>query len=349
MFWKRSFEVLAVLFFWVSAAVPVAVSEQYGVGTQSTLEYTMTTLKDNVVKLMAENKSLAATNDSLRAKIKVMREQIRALKNDEARLFAQMNTVDTHNQKRRESITGLQSSFADGVQVLAGLRNEQLVIEADLKSNDGEAGEFQNQVEALQKEIQGLTSIVDPAAGLGPRLAAVQSERSSLESELVESTNRVELLRKKWQGLSVAVSSGSGQAKAFEKDQSQLKQDLARKEAALKELGQQALDQEKLLERLSNEESATTLLAQRQGEVDALDLELQTLQNIAGALEEKIALLDKGEDRESPQRKKKEEFLKDLSMRNMSLKSELSLTQQEMVKLDKKKSLLEKALYQPKY
>jgi uncharacterized protein (DUF3084 family) len=90
-------------------------------------------------------------------------------------------------------------------------------------------------------------------------------------------------------------------------------------------------------------------MAQRQGEVDALDLELQTLQNIVGALEEKVALLDKGEDRESHQRKKKEEFLKDLSVRNMSLKSELSREEQEMVKMDKKKSLLEKVLYQPKY
>jgi chromosome segregation ATPase len=349
MFWKRSIEALAVLFLWSSAVVPVVLSADYMAGLPSSLDSKMTTFKDSIVKLITENKSLAETNDGLRAKIKAIREQIRALKNDESRLRAQMNTVNTHYQKRRGSIDGLQTSLADDVQVLASMKNEQLMIEADLKSKESTADDFQNQVEALQKEIQGRTSVADPAAGLGPSQEALQTERASLEKELAESTSRVDLLKNEWQSLSVALSSGSGQAKAFEKDQSQLKQDLARKEDALKELRQQSLDQEQLLEKLSNEESATTLLAQRQGEIDALDLELQTLQNIVGALEEKIALLEKGADRESPQRKRKEEFLKDLSVRNMSLKSELSRTQQEMVKSDKKKSLLEKALYQPKY
>jgi chromosome segregation ATPase len=349
MFWKRCIEVLAVLFLWSSAAVPVVLSAEYAVRPSSSLENTMTTIKDSIVTLIAENKSLAETNESLRAKIKVMSEQVRALKNDESRLRARMNTVDTHFLKRRGSVDGLQKSFNDEVQVLEGLKNEQLMIEADLKSKDGTADDFQNRVDALQKETQGLTSVADPAAGLGPRLEALQAERAGLERELAEGTSRVKLLKNEWQGLSVAVSSGSGQAKAFEKDHSQLQQDLARKRDALERLKQQSFDQEKLLEEFSNEVSAAALMAQRQGEVDALDLELQTLQNIVGALEEKVALLDKGEDRESHQRKKKEEFLKDLSVRNMSLKSELSREEQEMVKMDKKKSLLEKVLYQPKY
>jgi len=349
MFWKRSIEVLAVLFFMSSVAVPVVLSADFAAELPSSLESTVTTFKDSVVNLIAENKTIAETNDGLRLKVRAIRDQIRTLKNEESRLRAQLSTVDTHYQKRRGSIDGLQKSLADDVQVLGSIQNEQLMIEADLKSKQGVADDFQNQVETLQKEILGLTSDADPAAGLGSRAEALQAERVSLERELAEITKRARLLKNEWQSLGVAINSGSEQAGVFEKEHAQLKQDLDNKEHVLEGVRQQTLDLKRILEQLSDGASAASLLAQRQSELDALELELQTLQTSIGAVEDKVSLLDKGEVRENLQRKKKEELLKDLSARNMALRTELSRTQQDMVKLDKQKSLLEKTLYQPKY
>jgi chromosome segregation ATPase len=349
MFYRRSIKILVALCLWASATGPAVLAADFRVGPTTSLDNTMKTFKDGIETLIAENKSLLENNNGLRMKIRAMREQIRMLKRDEERLLAQMNTADKNDQKRSGSIAGLQSSLEDNVQVLAGLKNEQLTIETDLKGLDAQAGEMQKQVEALQGEIQDPMSIVDPATGLGPRLTSLQSERDGLKSDLAGAIRRVELLKQELQNLSATAGSGAAQVKVVEKEHTRLKEDIERKEAALRSLKQLTSNKSGLLEQLSNEKSASALLAQRQDEVAALDLELQTLQNIVGALEEKAALFDKGEYRESPQRKKKEEFLKDLSMRNMSLKSELARSEQEMVNQDKKKSSLEKVLYKPKY
>jgi chromosome segregation ATPase len=332
----------------ISAFVPVASSDDAPWGRRDPLDQSMSSFMDTVERLLAENKKYVDVNEDLRARIKAIRDQIRALKNEEVRLQTRMNKVDTHYQKRRGSVEGLQSSLADGVQILADLKNQQMLVEADLKSKEAEDGDFQNRLEALQKEIQNVTTGVF-SGELGQHLTSMQSERSTLENTLVQSSNRIELLQKEWQSISVAVSAGGGQAKAFEKEQALLKNDLSRKEEALKNLRQEALGKKKLLDQLSIDAGAQELFAQKQSDLAALGLELETLQADVAALEEKTALLAEKEKGETPKRMKKEELLRDLTLRNTALRSELSLVQQEMVKLDKKKSILEKNLYKPSY
>jgi chromosome segregation ATPase len=222
------------------------------------------------------------------------------------------------------------------------------VVEEDLKSKDSEDRKLQQELAAIERDIQSLSSAVS-SGDYDSLKTALEGEKAALENGVAESVKRVELLKNDWQGLSALTSTGAGQVKAFERESAQLKEALARKEDVLKGLRQQAAEQKKLLEQLSNEASAAELLNQKQVESVELNLELQALQNDVAALQEQAVVLSESGAGPAPQRKKKEELLKELALRNTTLKSELSRVQQEMVKLDKRKITLEKTLYKPKY
>jgi chromosome segregation ATPase len=308
----------------------------------------MTTFMDSVERLLVENRDLVANNENLRAKAKALRAQIREFKNDEERLLEQMNKADVQYQRKRGSLAALQESLEDAVQVLADLQSERLMVEEDLEKKESEDGKLQEQLEAIQKDIRRIVSVV-PGGDHESLRAALQSEKVALDSALIDSTKRIEVLQDDLQGMTALTSTGADQIKALEQENVRIREELARKEDGLRGLKQQAEAQKGLLDQLLNELSAADLLARKQNESAELDLAHRSLQSDVAALEEQAALLSVGGAGAADRRKKDEDLLKDLSLRNTTLTSELSRMQQEMVKLDKKKASLERTLYQPEY
>ncbi len=347
MFWKRRLGISATLFFLAAnVACPQQARAQAMGQAQNALDYTLSSLQDSVAKLKEENKKLSLASDSLRTKIRVLNDQLKALQKDEEGLLRQSAALDARDQKKHDAIDQLRNKLTHSEQVLAEVRNEELKAQAD--STEGEASNLQVREEALKNEIAGIRaatgSMKDPQA----RLIALQQERQGLESELQVATRQALYIKGEWQSLSVAVNSGAGQAKIFEKEQAQLKDDMSRSQGRMESLRQAALKQDKIVTDFSNEATAAELLTKLQSDVDGLDSELEVLKKEVAALNGDLAVSGK-DVKEDAQRKKKEETFKDLSLRNAFLRAELSRMQMEMVRLDKKKAAIEKVLYQPRY
>jgi chromosome segregation ATPase len=344
---KTGFLVLAVLVCGVVAGVMAEPQDVFAqTSSGSTFDRTLETLRQSVARLVKENQTINANNAAARLKIKALQGDLRTLQAEADRLEVKRTAEAQKAQNPSGGVDALKAQVAQVDGVLKQARDNTAAELAQFKGLEKEEAALQQKADALSAEIASMNSLGASSEAAAKELASLKTEQESLQKQLVLVVDRVEAAKSKWQAVNAEVTAGPEQLETLRSEYDALVKAVPQTEAELTKMGVQLTDTQADLDKLRSEDYSDTRAGRLESELKdmaernrKLEAEIQTT---AKTTEERSKRLAEDQEKLRKEYAAKQE---ELSLRHADLKVELDALRKQMVDLDKKKSMLEAAVY----
>jgi chromosome segregation ATPase len=312
----------------------------------ASFDHTLETLRQSVVRLVKENEQINAGNLLSRSKIKSLQEELRSLEAEAARVEAKKAAEIQKVQSHSGGVAALKAQVAEVDGALKQVRDDLTAEQVQFKALENEERDLQQKADVLRADVAAMNKPGSSSEKARDEVASLQAEQGVLQQQLFDIVNRVQQAKQQWQDMNAVVTTGPQQLVSLQAEQDAFAKALPQAEADLANLGVQLTDMQTTLDKLRSEDYSDT----RSGRLDS---EIKDMAERNRKLESEILTTtkiseEKQERFKADQEKTQKEYQArqdELSQRNVDLKFELESLRKQMVDLDKKKSLLEAALY----
>ena len=312
---------------------------------ETELDRTLGNLKDSVAKLVEDNRQIARGSEELRVRIKTLKNDLVAAENENVKRAALLKSLEEKKQKRPGGGQSPEDQLAQAQDELERIKQEKVHIQQDLDQKAGDEEATRRKMEALKDELADLKSGGAGSSELQPEMVAFRTERDRLLREIQSTSDQLSRTREEWHEVSIpAVSPPTSQElnRAMEDKKKQI-EGLKNELTGLKDA---ASRQESTLSSFMAHGNTSQFLSDLEADLAVQEEGVKALQRDLASLDQKAAGLSKKVTQEpSGTSKSLESQYNEAKVINAHLRSDLDRLRREMVRLDKKKSALEKELY----
>ncbi|MBF0122129.1 MAG: hypothetical protein HQL21_01820 [Candidatus Omnitrophica bacterium] len=312
---------------------------------ESSLDRTLESLKDSVIKLLEDNKEIVRGSEELRGKIKMLKVELASIEGECVKKAAQLKSLEEKKAKRPSASRSQEDQLARAQEELERVKQEKIQIQQDLDRQAGDEEAIRRKMETLKEEVADLKNGGPKVSEIRPEMRAFRSERDRLLQEIQGASVRLGKAKEEWHQISIAaVSQPSSQE--LNKKREATKQEIVALKREIASLKDAASRQDTALSPFMAQGSTSQFLSDLEADLAVQEASVKALQKDMASLRQKTVVLSKKAEQEgSVNSKDLESKYNEAKVRNMRLRSDLDRLRREMIRLDKKKSIVEKDLY----
>lgn len=337
---------VSLLFMTIVIAVSVAIAEEGDIrSAQTSLDYTLSTLLRSVEKLSQENREIAAANDRLKPQLDSLQNELSSLQRDDDRILEQFSSLEDKYQKKMVGVESVARQIALLQEEASSLDVAMAEISSGIAAKEQSDEDLRVAIEQREEDLRGLMSGATPDVDSDAAQLAV--ERDRLREQARSGLLSLQRIRGEWLQLQEVVQGGPQHVGILKKDKDSLIAALETKKISCSKLDEKLKAQQKVVDSMASTNEITP------AGIYALEQEIRDLKEKFNALNKDLAGAQKGEaskvredsDATKNEQRQLEAKVVEASERNKSLKVEIDQLRRKMVDMDKKKILLEKAVY----